>query len=69
VEYYVAANGRAPVLEWAKKLSEAKRVAWLAFVEFGLIPHGKDIQHSGYVKPLGQVLFELRIDHDATELA
>jgi putative component of toxin-antitoxin plasmid stabilization module len=29
----------------------------------------KDIAQSGYVKPLGQGLFELRIDHDAAELA
>jgi hypothetical protein len=34
-----------------------------------LIPMGKDISQSGYVKPLGQSLFELRIDHDAGELA
>jgi putative component of toxin-antitoxin plasmid stabilization module len=30
---------------------------------------GKDIAQSGYVKSLGQGLFELRIDHDAAELA
>lgn len=59
----------APVLEWVKKLPEPKRVAWLAFVEFALLPQGKDIEQSGYVKPLGRGLFELRIDHDATELA
>jgi hypothetical protein len=69
VEYYVTANGTAPVLEWVKKLPEPKRVAWLAFVEFALVPQGKDIEQSGYVKPLGQGLFELRIDHDAVELA
>jgi putative component of toxin-antitoxin plasmid stabilization module len=34
-----------------------------------LVPQGKDIEQSGYVKPLGQGLFELRIDHDAAELA
>ena len=69
MEYFVTARGTAPVLEWVKKLPEPKRVAWLAFVEFALIPRGKDIEQSGYVKPLGQGLFELRIDHDATELA
>lgn len=30
---------------------------------------GKDITQSGYVKPLGQGLFELRVDHDVAELA
>lgn len=69
VEYFVTASGTAPVLEWVKKLPEIKQVAWLAFVEFALIPQGKDIGQSGYVKPLGQGLFELRIDHDAAELA
>lgn len=69
VEYYVTANGTAPVLEWVKRLPEPKRVAWLAFVEFALVPQGKDIEQSGYVKPLGQGLFELRVDHDAAELA
>ena len=69
VQYYVTANGTAPVLEWVKKLPEPKRVAWLAFVEFALVPQGKDIEQSGYVKPLGQGLFELRVDHDAAELA
>src|SRR5215469_16329024 len=69
VEYYVTAGGTAPVLDWLKKLSEAKRAAWLAFVDFALVPMGKDIQQSGYVKPLGQGLFELRIDQDAAELA
>jgi putative component of toxin-antitoxin plasmid stabilization module len=69
VEYYVTASGTAPVLEWVKKLPEPKRVAWLAFVEFALVPQGKDIEQSGYVKPLGQGLFELRVDHDAAELA
>lgn len=38
-------------------------------MDFALIPMGKDISQSGYVKPLGQSLFELRIDHDAGELA
>ncbi|MHB8247085.1 MAG: hypothetical protein ACYDGN_17415 [Acidimicrobiales bacterium] len=33
------------------------------------MPMGKDIQQSGYVKALGQGLFELRVDHDAAELA
>lgn len=65
----MATHGSAPVLEWTKKLPEVKRAAWLAFVDFALIPHGKDIAQAGYVKPLGQGLFELRIDHDAAELA
>ncbi|MGH9296490.1 MAG: hypothetical protein ACRDZP_00765 [Acidimicrobiales bacterium] len=69
VEYYVTSNGTTPVLDWLKKLPEAKRVAWLAFVDFALVPMGKDIRQSGYVKALGQGLFELRIDHDALELA
>ncbi len=69
VEYYVTGSGASPVLEWVKKLPEPKRVAWLAFVEFALVVQGKDIEQSGYVKPLGQALFELRIDHDAAELA
>jgi putative component of toxin-antitoxin plasmid stabilization module len=69
VEYYVTVDGRVPVLDWVRKLPEVKRVAWLAFVDFALIPQGKDIAQSGYVKPLGQGLFELRVDHDATELA
>jgi putative component of toxin-antitoxin plasmid stabilization module len=69
VEYYVTGSGASPVLEWVKKLPEPKRVAWLAFVEFALVLQGKDIEQSGYVKPLGQGLFELRIDHDAAELA
>lgn len=69
VEYYVTASGTTPVLDWLKKLPEAKRAAWLAFVDFALVPMGKDIQQSGYVKPLGEGLFELRIDHDAAELA
>jgi putative component of toxin-antitoxin plasmid stabilization module len=68
VEYYVTASG-TPVLDWLKKLPEAKRAAWLAFVDFALVPMGKDIQQSGYVKPLGEGLFELRIDHDVAELA
>jgi putative component of toxin-antitoxin plasmid stabilization module len=38
-------------------------------VDFALVPMGKDIAQSGYVKPLGQGLFELRVDHDAAELA
>lgn len=57
------------MLEWLRRLPEPKRAAWLAFVDFALIPMGKDISQSGYVKPLGQSLFELRIDHDAGELA
>jgi len=69
VEYYVTGSGASPVLEWVKKLPEPKRVAWLAFVEFALVLQGRDIEQSGYVKPLGQGLFELRIDHDAAELA
>ncbi len=69
VEYYVTSSGTTPVLDWLKKLPEAKRAAWLAFIDFALVPMGKDIQQSGYVKPLGQGLFELRIDHDARELA
>jgi putative component of toxin-antitoxin plasmid stabilization module len=69
VDYYVTADGSVPVRDWVKKLSEPKRAAWLAFVEFALIPKGKDIEQSGYVKALRDGLFELRIDHDATELA
>lgn len=69
VEYYVTASGTAPVLEWLRKLSEAKRAAWMAFVDFALVPMGKDISQSGYVKPLGQGLFELRVDHGDAELA
>ena len=69
VEYYQTADGSVPVLEWLNRLPEFKRVAWLAFVEFALIRQGKDIAQSGYVKALGQGLFELRVDHDATELA
>ena len=57
------------MLEWLRRLPEAKRAAWLAFVDFALVPMGKDIAQSGYVKPLGQGLFELRVDHDAAELA
>lgn len=69
VEYYVTSAGTTPVLEWLRKLPEAKRAAWLAFVDFALVPMGKDIQQSSYVKALGQGLFELRVDHDAAELA
>lgn len=69
VEYYATASGAAPVLEWLRGLPEAKRAAWLAFVDFALVPMGKDIGQSGYVKALGQGLFELRVDHDAAELA
>ncbi|MGH9081955.1 MAG: hypothetical protein ACRDY3_07805 [Acidimicrobiales bacterium] len=69
IEYYVTATGSSPALEWVRGLPEVKRAAWLAFVDFALLPMGKDIAHSGYVKPLGQGLFELRIDHDASELA
>jgi putative component of toxin-antitoxin plasmid stabilization module len=69
VEYYVTASGSSPVLEWLRRLPEPKRAAWLAFVDFALVPMGKDIAQSGYVKPLGQGLFELRVDHDASELA
>jgi hypothetical protein len=69
VEYYVTGSGAAPVVEWLRRLPEPKRAAWLAFVDFALVPMGKDIAQSGYVKPLGQGLFELRIDHDAAELA
>jgi putative component of toxin-antitoxin plasmid stabilization module len=65
----VTTTGSIPVLEWVRGLPDAKRAAWLAFVDFALVPMGKDIAHSGYVKPLGQGLFELRVDHDATELA
>jgi putative component of toxin-antitoxin plasmid stabilization module len=68
VEYYVTAPGASPVLEWLRRLPEPKRAAWLAFVDFALVPMGKDIAQSGYVKPLGQGLFELRVDHDAVEL-
>ena len=57
------------MLEWLRRLPEPKRAAWLAFVDFALVPMGKDIAQSGYVKALGQGLFELRIDHDAAELA
>ena len=57
------------MLEWLRRLSEPKRAAWLAFVDFALVPMGKDIQQTGYVKALGQGLFELRVDHDAAELA
>ena len=69
VEYYATSSGAAPVLEWLRRLPEPKRAAWLAFVDFALVPMGKDIGQSGYVKPLGQGLFELRVDHDAAELA
>jgi putative component of toxin-antitoxin plasmid stabilization module len=69
IEYYVTESGAVPVLEWLRRLPEPKRVAWLAFVDFALVPMGKDIPQSGYVKPLGQGLFEIRIDHDAAELA
>jgi putative component of toxin-antitoxin plasmid stabilization module len=69
VEYYVTGSGAVPILEWLRRLPEPKRAAWLAFVDFALVPMGKDIAQSGYVKPLGQGLFELRIDHDAAELA
>jgi hypothetical protein len=69
VEYYVTASGSSPVLEWVRRLPEPKRAAWLAFVDFALVPMGKDIAHSGYVKPLGQGLFELRVDHNPAELA
>jgi putative component of toxin-antitoxin plasmid stabilization module len=69
VEYYVTASGTAPVLEWLRRLPEPKRAAWLAFVDFALVPLGKDVRQSGYVKALGQGLFELRVDHDAVELA
>jgi len=57
------------VLEWLRRLPEPKRAAWLAFVDFALMPMGKDISQSGYVKALGQGLFELRVDHNAAELA
>jgi putative component of toxin-antitoxin plasmid stabilization module len=57
---------------YGRRWPEPKRGAWLAFVTSPLCqwaPMGKDIAQSGYVKPLGQGLFELRIDHDAAELA
>ncbi len=57
------------MLEWLRRLPEPKRAAWLAFVDFALVPMGKDIAQSGYVKPFSQGLFELRVDHDAAELA
>lgn len=69
VEYYVTASGVSPVLAWLRRLPEPKRAAWLAFVDFALVPMGKDIAQSRYVKALGQGLFELRVDHDAAELA
>lgn len=69
VEYYATASGASPVLEWLRRLPETERAAWLAFVDFALVRMGKDIAQAGYVKPLGQGLFELRIDHDAGELA
>jgi hypothetical protein len=69
IEYYVTASGAAPALDWLRRLPEPKRAAWLAFVDFALVPMGKDIGQSGYVKALGQGLFELRVDHDAAELA
>ena len=69
VEYYVTASGASPVLEWLRKLPDPKRAALLAFVDFALVPMGKDIGQSGYVKALGQALFELRVDHDAAELS
>ena len=69
IEYYVTASGAVPALDWLRRLAEPKRAAWLAFVDFALVPMGKDIGQSGYVKPLGQGLFELRVDHDAAELA
>ena len=65
----MTASGSSPVLEWVRRLPEPKRAAWLAFVDFALVPMGKDIAHSGYVKPLGQGLFELRVDHNPAELA
>jgi len=69
MEYYAREDGSTPVLTWVRSLPEPKRVAWLAFVEFALIPRGKDIEQAGFVKALGQGLFELRVDHDAAELA
>ena len=59
IDYYVTAEGSVPVLDWVRSLPEPKRVAWLAFVEFALVPQGKDIEQSGYVKSLGKGLFEL----------
>jgi putative component of toxin-antitoxin plasmid stabilization module len=69
VEYYVTATGSVPALDWVRQLPELKRAAWLAFVDFALAPCGKDIEQSGYVKPLTKGLFELRVDHNAAELA
>lgn len=65
----MTASGSSPVLEWVRRLPEPKRAARLAFVDFALAPMGKDIAHSGYVKPLGQGLFELRVDRNPAELA
>jgi hypothetical protein len=50
----VTATGSVPALDWVRQLPEPKRVAWLAFVDFALAPYGKDIEQSGYVKPLSQ---------------
>ena len=38
------ATGSAPVIDRVQSLSEPKRVAWLALVEFALGPRGKDIE-------------------------
>ncbi len=65
IEYFVTSSGAAPALDWLRRLPEPKRAAWLAFVDFALVPMGKDIGQSGYVKALGQGLFELRADPKA----
>jgi hypothetical protein len=56
---------RAGVAPQASR-AEASSVAGIRGLRLG--SDGKDIAQSGYVKPLGQVLFELRVDHDAVEL-
>lgn len=47
--------------------TQARRVAGVRGFRPGA--DGQGHRQSGYVKPLGQGLFELRVDHDAAELA
>jgi putative component of toxin-antitoxin plasmid stabilization module len=62
VEYYESAAGEPVGSAWLDDLDEAHFAAWVAFVEMLLIPYGKNIPYRNWVKPLGDGLFELRID-------
>lgn len=68
VEYYAPASGPPVQVAWLDDLDEAHFAAWVAFVEVLLVPFGKDIPYRNWVKPLGEGLFELRIDQHERSL-